>query len=125
MDTAAVVNLPPELQEGKKAIEAIRGAGIPVRSAYWAYFNEAQEYRLVVPTDRVQSVGLRSVYLAIQRAFSQKGIKIPLRQITLVRPDEPLGVLGLNAVRLAAPFGGGGSLVEAFNVKVDTRYIYA
>ena len=46
-------------------------------------------------------------------------------KITLVGPSEPLAKLGLNAVKLAEPFGAGhSSLVSALNVTVDTRYIY-
>jgi len=118
------------LREGRKAVEALREAGIPLRYAFWGYFGDSQEYRLVLPTDAVERRGPMAVYAEIQKTFTAKQIKIPLHLISVVRAAEPLGQLGLNALRMAKPFTvtstGGGSLVsnDVLNVTVDTRYVY-
>jgi len=71
-----------------------------------------------------------AVYAEIQKTFTAKQIKIPLHLISVVRAAEPLGQLGVNALRMAKPFTvtstGGGSLVsnDVLNVTVDTRYVY-
>ena len=118
------------LREGRKAVEALREAGIPLRYAFWGYFGDSQEYRLVLPTDAVERRGPMAVYAEIQKTFTAKQIKIPLHLISVVRAAEPLGQLGVNALRMAKPFTvtstGGGSLVsnDVLNVTVDTRYVY-
>jgi hypothetical protein len=105
MDPTAVVNQ-LDFKEGKRAVEAVRAAGIPLRYAFWGYFGDSQEYRLVFPTEAVERRG------------------------PMVRTAEPLGQLGLDALRMAKPFTttstGGGSLVsnQVLNVTVDTRYVY-
>jgi len=50
------------LREGRKAVEALREAGIPLRYAFWGYFGDSQEYRLVLPTDAVERRGPMAVY---------------------------------------------------------------
>ena len=118
------------LREGRKAVDALREAGIPLRYAFWGYFGDSQEYRLVLPTDAVERRGPMAVYAEIQKTLTAKHIRIPLHLITVVRIAEPLGQLGLNALRMAKPFTvtstGGGSLVsnDVLNVTVDTRYVY-
>ena len=120
----------PDFSEGERAVKAVREAGIPLRYAFWGYFADAHQYRLVLPTEAVDRRGPVAVYAEIQKALSANKIKIPLSLITLARYAEPLGQLGLNASRMAKPFTststGGGSLVsnESLNVTVDTRYVY-
>ena len=129
MDPTAMVS-ELNFKEGKKAVDALREAGIPLRHAFWGYFGDSQEYRLVLPTDAVERRGPMAVYAEIQKTFTAKQIKIPLHLISVVRAAEPLGQLGLNALRMAKPFTvtstGGGSLVsnDVLNVTVDTRYVY-
>ena len=129
MDPTAMVS-ELNLREGRKAVDALREAGIPLRYAFWGYFGDSQEYRLVLPTDAVERRGPMAVYAEIQKTFTAKQIRIPLHLITVVRTAEPLGQLGRNALRMAKPFNvtstGGGSLIsnDALNVTVDTRYVY-
>ena len=129
MDPTAMVS-ELNLREGRKAVDALREAGIPLRYAFWGYFGDSQEYRLVLPTDAVERRGPMAVYAEIQKTFTARQIKIPLHLISVVRAAEPLGQLGLNALRMAKPFTvtstGGGSLVsnDVLNVTVDTRYVY-
>jgi hypothetical protein len=120
----------PDFKEGEEAVKAVRAAGIALRYAFWGFFGDAHEYRLVLPTDEVDRRGPMAVYADIQKALTAKKIKIPLHLITLARAAEPLGQLGLNALHVAKPFTttstGGGSLVtnQALNVTVDTRHVY-
>jgi hypothetical protein len=129
LPSVAAVTL-PDFSEGERAVKAVRGAGIPLRYAFWGYFGDSREYRLVLPTDTVERRGPIAVYADIQKALSANKVKIPLSLITLARYAEPLGQLGLNALHMAKPFTttstGGGSLVsnEALGVTVDTRHVY-
>jgi hypothetical protein len=115
----------PDYEEGRKAVNAVKGARVPLDSAFWAYFADAQEWRLVLTTPLVERQGPRAVYTIIQKALSANDIKIPLRQVTVVAPQTPLGQFAANAVRLGEPFNAGStSVVSSGNVMVDTRYIY-
>lgn len=125
MDTEPLVSQ-LEFDEGQKAVAAIKAAGVPVRLAFWAYFGDATEWRLVIVTSSLVQVGPRSVYTTIQKAFSKADVSIPLRLVTLAAPHEPIARLGINSGRLVAPFGGGHASIASggTNVMVDPRYVY-
>lgn len=115
----------PDFARGRDAVRALKNAGIPVRLAFWAYFQDAGEWRFVVVALSLDRQGPRGLYSAVQKAFTENNISIPLRQVVLARPGEPLASLGSNARGLAEPFGAGqSSVVSALNVTVDIRYIY-
>ncbi len=116
----------PEFEEGRTAVDAIKAAGIQVRLAFWAYFGDAEEWRLVIVTPSVTRGGPRSVYASIQKAFEKANVQVPLRLVVLAAPHDPLARLGMNAEALVRPFGGGQASLASgsVNVTVDPRYIY-
>ena len=124
MDTPTLVDR-PNFDEGRKAFDAIKSASIPVDLAFWAYFSDSSEWRFVVVTSWLGRRGPTETYTTIRRALRQKDVKLPLRLVTVVRPDEPLAVVGFNAVRAVQPFGQGQDwTVSTLNVTVNTKYIY-
>ena len=124
MDTPALVDR-PDFDEGRKAFDAIKGASIPVDLAFWAYFSDSSEWRFVAVTSWLERRGPNETYTAIRRALRQKDVKLPLRLVTVARPDEPLARVGLNAAKVVHPFGTGQDwTVSTLNVTVNTKYIY-
>ena len=124
MDPTTLVS-PPDLEEGRKAVRAVKAAHIPLRLGFWAYFTDAQEWRLVLITSWLETQGPRAAYSAVQKALTKEQVKIPLSQIALARPGDPLATIGLNAVRAVEPLGRGQSWnVRTQNVVVNTDYVY-
>src|SRR5262245_1670364 len=78
---------------GRQAVDAIEGAGIQLPAAFWAYFSDSQEWRLVLATPALERHGPNHVYADIQVALRKERIKIPLRFITIVSPRDPLATL--------------------------------
>lgn len=125
MDTGTLVDR-PDFEAGRKAVTAIKAAGIPLRLAFWAYFDDASEWRFVVVTPSVAREGPRSVYASIQKAFAKENVNVPLRLVVLAAPKEPVAQLGMNCDKFVGPFGGGyvSTSTSGVNVTVDPRYIY-
>ena len=126
MDPQILVN--PDYENGRRVLEALDEAGFSIRTAFWAYFGDAQEYRLVFVTAQVDRQEPRKAYRAVQDALSSKNIPIPLRQIVLLSPHHALARLAQAAVDVGrgAAFGPGPYLVSggSDNVSVDSRYVY-
>jgi hypothetical protein len=123
MDTGTLVNHPDFEGEGRKAFTAIKAA-VPLRLVFWAYFGDANEWRLVVVTPAVVREGPRSVYATIQKAFTKEDVKLPLRLVVLAAPQEPVARFGMECERMVRPLGGGFLATGAMNVTIDPRYIY-
>lgn len=124
MDTGTLVN--PDFDAGREAVKALKAFGLPVRLAFWAYFGDAAEWRLVVVTPAVIREGPRNVYAVIEKAFRTADVQIPLRLVVLAAPHEPIARLGIDSAHLVRPFGGGhvSLATGGTNVTVDPRYVY-
>src|SRR5262249_24861786 len=118
----------PDYENGRRVLEALDEAGFSIRTAFWAYFGDAQEYRLVFVTAQVDRQEPTKAYRAVQDALSCKNIPIPFRQIVLLSPHHALARLAQAAVDVGrgAAFGPGPYLVSggSENVSVDSRYVY-
>lgn len=123
MDPTTLVNL-PNRELGSAAVTAVKAAKIPLRLAFWAYFVDAEEWRLVFITSWLDTHGPHATYTAVQKAFEKAGVTIPLSQTVLVRPGDPLATIGLNAVRATDPIARQGWNVRTLNVVINTDYIY-
>ena len=121
MDSPALVNQ-PAYQEGRRAFDAVKAARIPVRFGLWAYFYEANEWRFVLLIESAAREGPRAIYSLLQRVFTQNNVTIPLRQVTVTHPGEPLGVLVFTAAQYGETFSN--PMSANLNVRIDTRSIY-
>jgi hypothetical protein len=118
--------LKPDVELGRKAVEAIEQAGIHVRSAAWAFFREAQEWRLLLIMWDVQRYGPRHVYEKLAHALERASVELPLEAVAVAAPNDPLGRLVAAAPKMASPFRGGvvtSTSGPAADVKINTRYI--
>jgi len=127
MDSGTLVDR-QDFEEGKKAIAAIKNAQIFVRFAFWAHFDTANEWRLIVVSPAVEGSPRSGLYAAIQREFTTAHVNLPLRLVVLASPKEPVAQLGLNYGALVGPFGGRGivstSTSGSVHITLDPRYIY-
>ena len=80
------------LEEGKRLIDALEQEGIPLKAALWLYFDEADEWRLVLASPLIDTKGPRHVYERIQAVLdaNKENMSISLSDISLLSPDDPI-----------------------------------
>ena len=84
MDRTVLVGL--DLDGGERLLKALDEAGLDIRAAFWLYFPEPEEWRLVFATPVVDKKGPLKVYSLI-RSILQKLEPVPdisFRHITVV-----------------------------------------
>jgi hypothetical protein len=88
MDSTSLVT--EEISAGSAVLQRLDAAHIPVRAAWWAYSQDAGEWRYFVATPLADVEGPRSVYERIQRAL-QRGENtrdFPLWRVVTVTPKS-------------------------------------
>ena len=90
MDKATLVE--KDVRIGNDIIGLLAAADIPVDDAFWAYVPQIEEWRLVLSSPKVKSLGVRNSYLAMSNALHKSPLldEIPLRRISLLAPDDDL-----------------------------------
>lgn len=89
MASATVVVFP--MEEGRKLLEALTET-MEIKAAFWLYFEEADEWRLVLAVPEVTKVGPRKVYERISEVLTAhpeiSGIR--LADIAALSPTDPI-----------------------------------
>ena len=115
-----------EIRSGERLLEQLDLARIPVTAAFWLYADDAAEWRLLIVSPSVETLGPRQLYAllgVILMSPSDAPISIPLERIFLLSPHDNR----YQQVRMAAPGAGAGLLVTsgpARNVAGEDAYIY-
>jgi hypothetical protein len=125
MDTEALVDR--DIEEGRRLIQALDQAGIPVVAALWNFLPEESAWRLLIASPKVSEAGPRAAYVAIQDVLLESRIGLPLRRISAVGPDDPLITeLRIFAGTDPAPFIGSMYLQKTVIGKtyVEGTYVY-
>lgn len=114
-----------DLKLGDQIIGVLSAAGIPIEDAFWIYYPQVEEWRLVLATPLVDQKGPRDSYLQILNTLKRAEIleDLPLRRMSTLSPKDPL----LKNMRTAfgLPTGSGfksGSRIG--NYTFDEAYIY-
>lgn len=70
--------LTSEMREaGEKLIHELDRLKFPAKAAFWLYETEADEWRLVIATPQLRTVGPRKLYKSVQQAIAK--IDMPIR----------------------------------------------
>ncbi|WP_439629868.1 hypothetical protein [Gemmata sp.] len=116
-----------DIGAGRRLIEALDRAGVPLTAALWKYIPEERDWRLVLASSWVRERGPRKAYEAVQELLRTDGIDLALHRVSVVESDDHLVTeLRIFAGTDGAPFVGGtflhGAMVgDAF---VDAAYVY-
>ena len=88
MDQAALVE--EDLRIGRDVIGLLAAANLAVSDAFWAYVPQAEEWRLVLSSPAVKTLGVQDSYSRMSNALHKSPLweEIPLRRISLFAPDE-------------------------------------
>lgn len=81
MARAAVVD--PDIEGGRRLIEALDAAGFPVSSAFWFFDPSPEDWRLVISTPMVDTKGPLKAYEAIDPVLQNLG-PVEFRLIDIV-----------------------------------------
>lgn len=73
-----------DITDGQSAVRALDADRVECRSAFWLYFGEAIEYRLVFVLPEVDRKGSAHGYRLVQRAFLRHGAELPLSRVAVV-----------------------------------------
>ncbi|HTX42669.1 MAG TPA: hypothetical protein VMD25_12615 [Acidobacteriaceae bacterium] len=74
MAKAALVDI--DLKKAGRAVSALENSGVPLAAALWVHFPEYEDWRLVLASKRLDSLGPREAYLRVNRTFDQAGMTV-------------------------------------------------
>lgn len=81
------------IDAGKQLLENVGGTKADIVAAFWLYFPEASEWRLVLVSSRVDEDGPRKLYAELAEKLYRENEKVyglDLRNITFFSPREKL-----------------------------------
>ena len=116
-----------KIERGKRLIKKLDDSRFPVTAAFWYYFPEAEQWRLVIASPTVESGGRHAAYTEIHR-IQRRGLRLPLlsvSEITAVTPRDPLVKLLSSAVRTGPAMAGitfSGNVING--IHIEDAYIY-
>jgi len=89
MDKAILVG--PDLDSGKKLIQALDASGFEVKAAFWFYREESEEWRLYIATPLIKERGHREAYAKVLAELKKNHIdSIDLSKISVIDPSDGL-----------------------------------
>ena len=82
----------PDIQAGKKIVEALDHAGIPVRTALWLWDEPANIWRLVIASPLVDDAGPWEAYARVLKELPPD-VKLDRAKLRLIGMKDPIRLL--------------------------------
>ena len=76
-----------EFEDGQRLLDALPSF-FRVISAFWLYFDEANEWRLVLISPVVNEKGVRFAYQVIEQVLADNQIPIPLENVSVLSRND-------------------------------------
>ena len=111
--------------DGRSLIDALAKEHFKIDAAMWFYSKESEEWRLLIATPLVGRLGPKNTYKRIQSVLAKLeklGISISLRDITVLRPIDPLINTIMDSVRYQKETIIKDTVLNS--VQMDDAYIY-
>jgi len=116
------------IEAGAALLRKLDSSGVQPNAAFWFYFPDVQQWKLVLAEIKLGESGPRQIYKKIQEVISADQTEmqdLALDDITLAKPDAP--IVGL--MRLAIRTGPGISGIRFTNnvingTVIEDAYIY-
>ena len=116
------------IEAGANLISKLDQGGVQPDAAFWFYFPDIQQWKLVLAEVKLGSEGPRGIYGRIKDVLSQFNEELKnlsLDSITLAKPDAPIVALLRVAIRTGPAIGGIRFTNNVINgVVVEDAYIY-
>ena len=117
-----------KIERGRRLIKKLDDSRFLVTAAFWYYFPEAEQWRLVIASPTVDSQGRRAAYAEIHKIQKGRGVHLPLlsvSEITALSPRDPLVKLLSSAIRTGPGLSGIAFSRNVVNgVYIEDAYIY-
>ena len=116
-----------ELSWGKHRAAFVGRPDVRVRAAFWWYFPESQEWRLVIATPLVDEVGPLSAYGRIQAELNaiSPSLTLSLQNISLISPKDERVKAFKKQLKIAPNPGGVRFTHSALNgTYIEDAYVY-
>ncbi len=112
------------LSDGRRVVDELRRQNFPIKAAFWYYFEEARQWRLVIISSHVQTEGPRSAYRKLVDALaylqrSGQPVGITIADIQLLGEES----LIFKHVRDEV-YGRGSNQGTVENFELDDAYVY-
>jgi hypothetical protein len=113
---------------GSLLVHKLDEHGLNPDAAFWLYYPEVQQWKLVIGDDEVETLGPKEVYRKVQQILGESAHEIKglsLDDVALVKPDAPI----ISLLRVAIRTGPGISGIRFKNnvitgTLIEDAYIY-
>jgi len=78
-----------DIENGKKALQALDAEGLDVRSALWLFEREAG-WKFVLAMPSLKEKGPLATYERVRKALTKSNVEMPLANVTLLSTGEGL-----------------------------------
>lgn len=116
------------MEMGKVLVHKLDEHGVSPDAAFWLYFPEEQQWKLVIAELKVGTLGPKKIYRKIQQILAESPDELSglsLDDITLARPDAQIIVLLRVAIRTGPGISGIRFKNNAINgTLIEDAYIY-
>lgn len=124
MDKKTLVNI--DIEEGKKLIDLLDRSGMNISSAFWLYLTEIQEWRLMLATPDIDTLGRKKTYAKILELLNQhlESIDMPLDAISVISPEQELNRHLRTVVKKGKEISGRFSGIVVNGTLIEDIYLY-
>ena len=116
------------IEEGAALVRKLDESGVQPDAAFWFYFPDVQQWKLVLAEIKLGEKGPRQIYKKIQQVISADQMDMPdlaLDDITLAKPDAPIVGLLRHVIHTGPGIGGIRFTNNVVNgTVIDDAYIY-
>jgi hypothetical protein len=116
-----------DIKQGREIVALLKDKGFPIHSARWQFYDESDEWRLVIVTPLVSQQGGLAAYGRLQAILTEgnghRGIS--LFDFTLVAPNDPLVQRQGMPTAVGVPDRTRIDVTEAGDVRLPGIYLYA
>ena len=116
------------IDAGAALIRKLDERGVQPDAAFWFYFPDVQQWKLVLAEGELSAEGPRQIYKNIQEtlsAFPEELREISLENVTLTKPDAPIVALLRLVIRTGPEISGIRFTDSVINgTVIEDTYIY-
>ena len=104
---AAQPLLNDDIERGRRTLTVLDGAGLDIGAAFWMFDDASGDWRFTISEPMVDTTGTHALYERLASPLSGKPDVLPLREVYVTSPDDPLVVLVRVAVNTPANANAG------------------
>lgn len=122
MASAALVD--EDIEQGRKALQALGEAGVRPRAAFWRFTPESSDWRFVIALPTLRQRGWLRVYEQVQRILQRQHVELPVWRISLLSTDDPVARWARQRVEgMTGDVRSTGNMVD--DTVIEDAYIYS